>query len=461
MKNAKKTCFVLLLSVLLLLTCALPALAGYEYGPVYDGTERMQENALRAVGDVLTEISDSNGVECRVDIVSTLQGYSLEDYAEGLYETYDYGKDYANGGLLLLLYLKPDSTGFELGGYEVYYGGRAYTDLEAAVESAMNGRITEFAWSYAEELDRAAVNDALIVYTDAVGAYFGENTDTAAAISAAAAGAASDLVVETPDATAADGAASAATSAQLDYVTDEAGLLSSDQLAALNQKAREMSEKYNCGVYIVTVDDFQRYTSGSVEDCSRGFFNSYDLGYGSTKDGVLLLLSMADRDYDLIAHGDLGNAAFTDYGKTQMENSFLRYFARDDWYGGFDDYLGTAEEYLDMAVNGQPYDTYDDGPSEGASKAGRTGIVLGVPTVVAGLVNRVQSRKMKSVRRHTSAGSYAAASGLIMKDTKDVYTHSTESRTRIAPVVSNNNHRGTGGGTTIGHGGFSGHSGKF
>lgn len=464
MKKTKKSCLLLLLTALLILTCSLPAWAGYEYGLVYDGTEDMQANTLKQLGEtVLPAISQANGVECRVDIVSTLQGYSLPDYAEGLYETYDYGKDYANGGLLLLIYLKPDASGYELGGYQLYYGGTAYADLDDSVAAAMNGRVTEFAWTYDEDLDRAAVNDAVQVYADAIDAYFGS---TAGADAAAAAGvaAAADTAADAGDTSAGDTAAAAeaaATSAKLDYVTDDAGLLTPEQWEALNSKAKAISEQYNCGVYIVTVNDYQQFAN-SVEDCSRGIFNKYELGYGSTKDGVLLLLSMADRDYDLIAHGDFGNAAFTDYGKEQLDAYFLPSFAKDDWYSGFAGYLNGVDEFMAAADAGEPVDTYaDEGASEGATKAAKTGVVLGVPTVVAGLVNRVQARKMKSVRRRTNASAYAAPTGLIIHDQQERYTHSTESRHRVVSSSSGGGHRPGGGGTTIGHGGFSGHSGKF
>ena len=455
----KKAFFLFVLTVTLILACAMPALAGTEYGMVYDGTSRMQANMLQHMGEViLPDLSAQQDLEFRVDIVSTLQGYTLADYAEGLYNTYDYGKDYGNGGLLFLLYMTPDDSGFGLGGYEVYYGGTAYPDLAGSVKGAMDGRINEFAWNSGEPLDRAAVNDALQVYADAIEDYFADIGPVPGYAAAGNDASATDNAAANTE-TAEPAAAASGTQQQLDYVTDSAGLLSADQYEALNEQARAISEQYQCGVYIVTVDDYQRYTSGDVYDCATELYNKYNLGYGDTKDGVLLLLSMADRDYTLIAHGDKGNAAFTDYGKERMADSFLRYFGRDDWKGGFSDYLSSSSQFLEMEANGEPYDNYDGNGGEGPSKAARTGVVLGVPTVISGLVNRMQSRKMKSVRSRTNASAYAAPSGLVLHGKQDRYTHSTESRTRI---VSTNTHRGSGGGgTTIGHGGFSGHSGKF
>ena len=40
---------------------------------------------------------------------------------------------------------------------------------------------------------------------------------------------------------------------------------------------------------------------------------------------------MAERDYDICAHGTIGNRAFTDYGKGVLaERWFLEPFSRDD-----------------------------------------------------------------------------------------------------------------------------------
>ena len=86
--------------------------------------------------------------------------------------------------------------------------------------------------------------------------------------------------------------------AKIDYVTDTAGILSEDSRAALNEQARAISEQTGCGVYIVTVDDYTRYVKGSIEDFSEAVYRNYELGEGEGKDGVLLAMSMNERDYD-------------------------------------------------------------------------------------------------------------------------------------------------------------------
>ena len=125
--------------------------------------------------------------------------------------------------------------------------------------------------------------------------------------------------------------------AKLDYVTDTAGILSSETRDALNQRAAQVSQQYGFPVYVIVVDDVKNYVNGTIEYFAEVIFSEYNLGAGESGDGVLLAMSMAERDYDIYAHGDFGNYAFTDYGKERLAQSFLDNFRQDDWAGGFQD----------------------------------------------------------------------------------------------------------------------------
>ena len=82
--------------------------------------------------------------------------------------------------------------------------------------------------------------------------------------------------------------------AQLNHVTDEAGILYDSDIAALEERAAAVSEQYDCGVYIVTVEDFTDYSDTYyVKGFGEELFSSYDLGLGDDNCGILLILSMA------------------------------------------------------------------------------------------------------------------------------------------------------------------------
>ncbi len=241
--------------------------------------------------------------------------------------------------------------------------------------------------------------------------------------------------------------------AQLGFVTDAAGLLSGDAYSRLEQQAQDISTRYSCGVYIITVDDFTDYTNESTPyEAAKAFYRDYSLGCGLDRSGVLLLLSMAERDYALIAYG-YGNTAFTDYGKDKLSDEFLDDFGDDDWYGGFQDYLTKCDSMLEAARDGHPLDV---GSNPMIAFAGiAISLLLGCGGAFA-FCWWLKERQMKSVAAKTEADTYLSAGSVEITNREDRFTHTTEVRTEIEKASG-----GGSGGTTIDSDGFSGKSGKF
>lgn len=260
----------------------------------------------------------------------------------------------------------------------------------------------------------------------------------------------------------------------LGYVTDEADILTDAEEAELADRAREISEQFCCNVYIITLDDFTDYTnSGSIELCADEIRSGYSLGVGNDNDLVLLMLSMAERDYDLMAHGSVGNAAFTDYAKSVMEDDFLDDFRYDDWYDGFRDYLSGCETMLEAYANGEPVDIYYDNDdyyyydssnsgSQSASVGGSLLFSLLLGFIIAITVCIIIKSSMRSAKEKTEADSYIGKNGVSFTDRRDIYTHTTVTRVYDPPDDKHSGGGGSfGGGTTIGGGGSSHSSGKF
>ena len=239
---------------------------------------------------------------------------------------------------------------------------------------------------------------------------------------------------------------------QLDYVTDAAYLLSDEEWKTLEIKAESISAQYECGVYIITLDDFTDYVhTDSIYQAAKDIYTEYSLGWGEEKSGVLLILSMAERDYSLIAYG-YGNAAFTDYGKDQLADRFLDDFAEDDWYTGFEDYLDKCASMLSSARSGRPLDV-------GSSPLIRlVGILISIALgcAAAFIVCCFLSQQMKSVARKAEADSYVQTDSIYFTAREDHFTHTSQIRTKVESSSGSG-----GGGTTVDSSGFSGKSGKF
>ena len=253
--------------------------------------------------------------------------------------------------------------------------------------------------------------------------------------------------------------------ARLDFVTDGAGVLTDSEKQALRDRAAQVSGQYDFGVYIVVVNNYKDYVNGSIEDFAEEVFHSYGLGYGDDENGVILAMSMNERDYDIYAHGNFGNYAFTDYGKKQLANSFLDNFRQNDWRGGFHDYVETCADMLQKAKAGNPVDTWVPDPVEnsGPGVGFKVGVSLLIGSIFGGASVGSMKRSMKTAVKQTQAENYVVRGGVKLRGKKDEFINRTVTRTRIRQESSSDRPSGGHfGGTTISgsHGG-SHHSGKF
>lgn len=265
------------------------------------------------------------------------------------------------------------------------------------------------------------------------------------------------------------------------FVFDQAGILTAEEVEELETAAAEVSDQYNCGIYVFTVADMGADGFYDIEEYAEWVYESWDLGYDQENTGLMLILSMAERDYDLDAFGDRAHRAFTDYGKESLADTFLDDFRLDDWAGGFRDYIDNAGALLERAANGTPLDVpqYDPGygPAPGVSDVYREPVFyrertlsdklktaalpgLAVGVIAAVIYCSVLRMKMRSAKPAREASGYMARNGVDLRIREDRFTHSTQVRHHIDrnPGGGAGSH---GGGTHISSGGHSHHSGKF
>ena len=137
-----------------------------------------------------------------------------------------------------------------------------------------------------------------------------------------------------------------------------------------------------------------------------------------------------------------------------MAERFLDDFAIDDWYWGFNDYLDTCDEFLEMAANGEPFDV----GSEPDSLAGNLfGVLIAVivSCAIALVICLIFRAQMKTARLATEAHDYQKE--LNLTNQYDRFSHRDIRRVYNPPKEDNDG----GGGTTINSGGFSHKSGGF
>ena len=228
------------------------------------------------------------------------------------------------------------------------------------------------------------------------------------------------------------------------YVTDEADLLTDEEDMELENLLREISEEHNIGVYLVAVDDYTDLGSGSVYEVTYDLYHEYTMGKGEERNGIMLLLSMEQRDFATFVYGADAEYAFSDYALQQLEEEFLPHFGEDDWFAGFRAYGLTCGEYLAKAAAGKPVEK---------GKGMTYLIVIGASFLISLIVATILKHGMKSVAANREADAYITRQ-LHLTMNSDQFTHTTTTRRKIEKDSDSDSKAHSGGG---GHGS----SGKF
>lgn len=233
------------------------------------------------------------------------------------------------------------------------------------------------------------------------------------------------------------------------YVFDEYGVFSSSEFSALESKAEALASTYDMGVYLLVTDYMGGYsnpTSDQRTSFATGYYSRNGLGLGSGKDGIMLVVAVASRDYVTIAYGQ-GSYSFSDEGIEKMEDAVVSYLGEDSWYGGSNAYYSEIESQLEYYdANDKPYKPVDP-------LAWIIGILaaVGVPGAVAGGVVGRERAAMKTARRATEASNYLDRSSFVLTASDDQYVNTTTVATP-RPKSTGGGGGGWGGG---GGGGFS------
>lgn len=212
-----------------------------------------------------------------------------------------------------------------------------------------------------------------------------------------------------------------------DKVVDRAGLLTDAEEADLRTRMAEVIGRYACDIVILTVET----TNGlSAQAYADDYFDSNGYGIGHTRDGVLLLLSMEERDWHIGTSGS-AESIFTEYGLDYLEERLVPLLRSGDYKGAFDKFVSLCEEFIREAAAGAPYDTNHKIKEAKtiSDYALYAGISILIGAVVAFIVTSSMKSKLKTNLPQHSAHAYIRDGGVRLTNEKDLYLYSTVSRT--------------------------------
>lgn len=229
-----------------------------------------------------------------------------------------------------------------------------------------------------------------------------------------------------------------ASAAQMPRLVDSADLLSADQEADLLARLDQVSGELQVDVVIVTMDSCGGY---DPDDVVAAYYDDYGFGYGTNRDGVVLLLSMAERDWRILSNGFAADA-ITLNDIDRIGDSIVGDLSGGDYYEAFMTYATMCKQEIEDERQ------FDFDLSLGIS------IFIGL--VVALIAVEVMRGGHRSVRSQTGAREYAVPGGLKVTHSNDLFLYRNVNRVhRPKETSSGSSFRGGGGGgRNIGGGKF-------
>lgn len=242
-------------------------------------------------------------------------------------------------------------------------------------------------------------------------------------------------------------------------IVDDAGLLTNEEINELEKLAEEISDRHACSVSVVFVKSMG--TARSIQDFTDDFFDQYSYGYNDTEDGIMLLISMAEREFHMSTCGN-GITTFTDAGLEYLEDEFVSKLSNGDYAGATKRFLNACDRFLTQAENSSPYDV-GNLPAKKVSPV-QIGIALVGGFLLGGLPIIGQKKALKSVKPQTGASAYAQGGGIQLSARDDHFVTRSLNKVPIPKDTGSRSGGSSGGSSThFSSGGFShgGRSGKF
>ena len=210
---------------------------------------------------------------------------------------------------------------------------------------------------------------------------------------------------------------------KLPRFVDNAGLLTEEESDNLTKKLDEVSKRQNLDVVIITVDSLEGRTATEVADDT---FDYNGFGMGKEFDGILLLISMEDRDWVISTRG-YGITVFTDAGQKYMVDQFMEYISDGDYYKGFDKFADLSDQFISQARTDMPYD------SKNLPKEPMSPIWIGISILggafVALVITGVMRSSLTSVTKQRMAGNYIVNTVMEPNANMDLYLYSVVTKT--------------------------------
>jgi len=219
------------------------------------------------------------------------------------------------------------------------------------------------------------------------------------------------------------------------YVVDEAGLLTSQEAAELEEACRRFKTTSGMDLVFLTVEGLNGIPAMVYAD------DYFDAHYG--ENGILLLIAMEEREWHISTCGT-AIEAFAETDLMDMEDGIMKYLPDGKYSNAFHQFLSDAEYYW-----------CDEGVSDLEAS-----LFIGIPAgaVIALIVLLILRGTMNTKRSQRSAGNYEVEGSYNLRRHQDLFLYSKVTK---QPKPQQNSSSGSGTHTSSSGRSHGGRGGKF
>ena len=219
-------------------------------------------------------------------------------------------------------------------------------------------------------------------------------------------------------------------------IFDNAGILKTEEKAALEKMMEDIASAYNFGLIILIEKSIGTAEAAAY---SAKFLDSMGLD-GYEWDGCIFLQSAEGRDYDITASGRgskiLNNTAFN-----KLEKDVVTHLHQDDYYGAYVSFINNWKEFLVLESQGRSYNFL----RPPVTHAVLTGSVWLLGLLVGFFTVRGMKAKMNTALPKTEADTYIIPDSLVITNQQDRFLYSTVTKTRRQSSSSSGSRSSSGG----------------
>ena len=196
-------------------------------------------------------------------------------------------------------------------------------------------------------------------------------------------------------------------------LVDAADLLTAEQEAELLAHLDQLSQDLQVDVAIVTMESCGGY---SPDDVIEEYYDQYDFGIGTTRDGVVLLLSMAERDWRILSNGFAADA-ITLSDIDMIGDNIVSDLSAGAYMDAFMEFATLCKMEIEAERYGVPFELEES-----------LVVSVFIGFVVAFIATGIMRSKLRSVHGQTGAREYTVPGSMKLTNSGDLYLYRTTSR---------------------------------